>query len=100
MRQPSERRHDHVQLAVAALTSTTNLARLHFRDVRAALASFTRGEIRMTYSLRRNRLTCAVLVILVLVVAIWTVPGLGQRVVRSDGTRRPVERRSALPTDE
>jgi S1-C subfamily serine protease len=40
------------------------------------------------------------LVVLILVVAFWTVPGLGQRAVRSDSAPRPVERRSALPQDE
>ena len=52
------------------------------------------------YSLRRNKLTLALLVVLVLVVAFWTVPGLGQRAVRSDSSPRLVERRSALPQDE
>ena len=52
------------------------------------------------YSLRRNKLTLALLVVLVLVVAFWTVPGLGQRAVRSDSAPRLVERRSALPQDE
>lgn len=52
------------------------------------------------YSLRHNKLTLALLVVLVLVVAFWTVPGLGQRAVRSDSAPRLVERRSALPQDE
>jgi S1-C subfamily serine protease len=51
-------------------------------------------------SLKRNKLTLALLVVLVLVVAFWTVPGLSQRAVRSDVAPRPVERRSALPEDE
>jgi S1-C subfamily serine protease len=53
------------------------------------------------HSLKRNRLTLALLVVLVLVVSFWTVPGLGQRAVRSnDAAPRSVERRSALPQDE
>jgi S1-C subfamily serine protease len=61
------------------------------------------GEAMNAYvhSLKRNRLTLALLVVLVLVVSFLTVPGLGQRAVRSDDAApRPVERRSALPQDE
>ena len=52
------------------------------------------------YSPRRYKLTLALLVVLVLVIGFWTVPGLSQRAARSDAAPRPVERRSALPQDE
>jgi S1-C subfamily serine protease len=52
------------------------------------------------YSPKRYKLTLALLVVLVLVIGFWTVPGLSQRAARSDAAPRPVERRSALPQDE
>jgi S1-C subfamily serine protease len=54
----------------------------------------------MTYSPRRSRLTWALVVVVLLVVAFWTLPGAGQRGDRSDATPRAVDRRSPLPGDE
>lgn len=54
----------------------------------------------MRYSLRRNRLTWTLVVVVLLVVAVWTLPGAGQRGTRSDATPRTVDRRSPIPADE
>ena len=54
----------------------------------------------MTYLLRRNRLALALVVIVALVLAFWTLPGVGQRAARSNAAPRPVDRRSTLPADE
>ena len=53
----------------------------------------------MTYSLRQNRLRLAVVVVVVLV-AFWTLAGVGQRSARFDASPGSVDRRSPLPADE
>ena len=68
--------------------------------VDAASDGIRRAEIRMTYSPRRSRLTWALVVVVLLVVAFWTLPGAGQRGDRSEATPRAVDRSSRLPGDE
>jgi S1-C subfamily serine protease len=53
----------------------------------------------MTFSAHRSRLTLGFL-ILVFIVAFWTLPGVSQRATGSEGAPRPVQGRSALPADE
>ena len=54
----------------------------------------------MTHSFRRNRLTFALVVVVLLILAFWTLPGVGQRGTRFDAVPRPVDRRLPLPADE
>ncbi len=54
----------------------------------------------MTHLLQRNRLTSVLVVVVVLILAFWTLPGVGQRGGRSDATARNVDRRTPLPTHE
>jgi len=54
----------------------------------------------MTYASRRHGSTWALVAVVLLVVAYWTLPGSGQRSARSDATPRPVDRRSPIPADE
>jgi S1-C subfamily serine protease len=53
----------------------------------------------MTFSAHRSRLTLGFL-ILVFIVAFWTLPGVSQRATGSERAPRPVQGRSALPADE
>ncbi len=54
----------------------------------------------MTHLLQRNRLTSVLVVVVVLILAFWTLPGVGQRGGRSDATARNVDRMMPLPTHE